>query len=294
MGDRILPAVIVALLIAPGSALAQTRYRAIPAPKIAGALLTIRATNGGEVEVAYASNTDEGIARVPMLQIETWADSTERILNLGTRTRKDEELELLGPVLEGELGTSLQVVRHVVGDESRYELHIDGGRTGASAWPRLTQSQARGLVRAMRAADSAAREMTPADVAAEQERALALRAADERGEAATFLENETRSESPFYEFQVDRPARPSSDNPAPVYPPSLRAAGIVGAAVVQFVVDTAGRVDMSTFKVLASDHDLFTTAVREQLPAWRFTPAEKGGHHVPQVVQKPFTFPLPE
>ena len=50
--------------------------------------------------------------------------------------------------------------------------------------------------------------------------------------------------------------------PDPQYPPMLRSANVVGEVLAQFVVDTAGRVDMSTFHILKSTHDLFTQAVK--------------------------------
>jgi protein TonB len=49
---------------------------------------------------------------------------------------------------------------------------------------------------------------------------------------------------------------------------------------------------MSTFKVLKSNHDLFTNAVKQSLPAMKFSPAEVGGKKVKQLVQMPFQFSL--
>ena len=72
----------------------------------------------------------------------------------------------------------------------------------------------------------------------------------------------------------------------------LKSANVEGEVLAQFVVDTTGRADMSTFKVLKSSHELFTTAVRNVLPQMRFYPAEIGGRKVKQMVQQPFTFAL--
>ena len=57
-------------------------------------------------------------------------------------------------------------------------------------------------------------------------------------------------------------------------------------------VDTTGRADMSTFKVLKTTHDLFTNAVKSTLPNMKFYPAEVGGKKVRQLVQMPFQFSL--
>jgi periplasmic protein TonB len=78
----------------------------------------------------------------------------------------------------------------------------------------------------------------------------------------------------------------------PRYPESLRQAAIDGVVVVRFVVDTSGRVDMSSVAVVSSTHDLFTRAVREALPNFRFKPAELGGTRVRALAEMPFEFQI--
>jgi len=78
----------------------------------------------------------------------------------------------------------------------------------------------------------------------------------------------------------------------PRYPDQLRAAGVQGTVIGKFVVDTTGLADMRSFEVLKSDHEGFTTAVREALPAMRFYPAQVAGRPVKQLVQMPFSFGL--
>jgi periplasmic protein TonB len=95
----------------------------------------------------------------------------------------------------------------------------------------------------------------------------------------------------FFDFQVEKQAAVSSA-PAPRYPDMLRSANVEGEVLAQFVVDTTGRADMSTFKVLKTSHDLFTNAVRQSLPQYRFLAAEIGGKRVKQLVQMPFVFSL--
>ena len=65
---------------------------------------------------------------------------------------------------------------------------------------------------------------------------------------------------------------------------------VEGTVLAQFVVDTTGRADVSTFTALRSDNALFTSAVRAALGRMRFLPAEVGGRKVPQLVQQPFQF----
>jgi protein TonB len=78
----------------------------------------------------------------------------------------------------------------------------------------------------------------------------------------------------------------------PRYPEVLRQGGIDGAVLLQFVVDTMGRVDMNSVRVLRSTHDLFTQAVRNSLSSFRFKPAELGGKRVPALAEMPFEFAI--
>jgi periplasmic protein TonB len=95
----------------------------------------------------------------------------------------------------------------------------------------------------------------------------------------------------YFEFQVEKQVAVSQPVP-PRYPDMLRSANVEGEVLAQFVVDTTGRADMSTFKVLKSSHDLFTNSVRAALPQMRFYAAEIGGRKVKQLVQMPFQFTL--
>ncbi|MEI6740157.1 MAG: TonB family protein [Gemmatimonadaceae bacterium] len=101
-----------------------------------------------------------------------------------------------------------------------------------------------------------------------------------------------QTDQPYFDFQVEKPVVMAPGSSGPAYPDMLRSAGIEGQVLAQFVVDTLGKADMSTFKALKSDNDLFTTAVRNALQRARFLPAEVGGRKVKQLVQQPFQFSL--
>ena len=101
------------------------------------------------------------------------------------------------------------------------------------------------------------------------------------------------NDQPYFEFQVEKQVAPMPNNAGPRYPDMLRSANVEGEVLAQFVVDTTGRADMSTFKVLKSTNDLFTNSVKNVLPKWHFYPAETGGRKVKQVVQQPFIFKAP-
>jgi len=100
------------------------------------------------------------------------------------------------------------------------------------------------------------------------------------------------TDQPFFEFQVEKPVAPMGGNPTPQYPDMLRSAGVEGEVLAQFVVDTTGRAEMGTFKVLKTSNELFSVAVKNALPRMRFIPAEAGGRKVKQIVQQPFSFAL--
>ncbi len=101
-----------------------------------------------------------------------------------------------------------------------------------------------------------------------------------------------QGDQPYFDFQVEKPVVMAPGATGPSYPDMLRSAGIEGTVLAQFVVDTTGRADMATFKVLKSDNDLFSTSVKNALQRMKFLPAEVGGRRVKQLVQQPFQFSL--
>ena len=79
--------------------------------------------------------------------------------------------------------------------------------------------------------------------------------------------------SSFGEDASERPPVLIGPAPLPQFPEALRARRTEGEVVVRFRVDERGRVDGSSMKVVKSDHELFTLAVRNVLPRFRFEPA---------------------
>lgn len=104
----------------------------------------------------------------------------------------------------------------------------------------------------------------------------------------------------------------------PEYPDGALRAGFAGIVQAQFVIDSSGRADPKTFKVISvkswqvrvppmrdaskpssalepspvsPDQD-FVNAVRTALPRMRFVPAQMGGRNVRQRVDQPFNFDM--
>jgi len=100
------------------------------------------------------------------------------------------------------------------------------------------------------------------------------------------------SDQPYFDFQVEKAAAAIPGSGAPAYPEMLKSSGVEGEALVQFVVDTTGRAELGSFKVLRATHDAFGQAVKAALPRMRFLPAEIGGKKVRMLVQQPFAFAL--
>lgn len=96
----------------------------------------------------------------------------------------------------------------------------------------------------------------------------------------------------YFEFQVEKPVVGAPGSTAPRYPEILKSAGVEGEVLAQFVVDTTGRAENGSFKVLKTSHELFALAVKNALPGMRFLPAEVGGKKVKQLVQQPFVFAI--
>ncbi len=96
----------------------------------------------------------------------------------------------------------------------------------------------------------------------------------------------------YFESQVNRPAVSAPGSSGPKYPSDLKAQGVEGRVIAMFVVDTTGRAEMGTLRVLRSSHPSFTAAVQEALPNMRFLAAQIGTRKVKQLVQAPMIFDL--
>lgn len=93
----------------------------------------------------------------------------------------------------------------------------------------------------------------------------------------------------FVEAEVDDPVRPL-DIPKPRYPPVLQQAGIAGSVDVQYVVDTLGRAEPASWRVLRSTNKAFEDPAREAIMAGRFKPARIRNQAVRQLVQQRISF----
>ncbi|MHB1312175.1 MAG: TonB family protein [Gemmatimonadaceae bacterium] len=79
-------------------------------------------------------------------------------------------------------------------------------------------------------------------------------------------------------------------SPLPRFPQLLKDSGVEGMARLQFVVDTLGRVELESVRVVDATHPLFAAAVQATLPRMHFSPARVGNHRVRQLVEFPIEF----
>lgn len=80
--------------------------------------------------------------------------------------------------------------------------------------------------------------------------------------------------------------------PSPHYPDALRAAGIEGRAVVEFVVDTLGRAEPGSATVVTSTHPAFADPARRYVVNALFRPGRVHGRAVRVLIRLPIEFRL--
>jgi hypothetical protein len=103
---------------------------------------------------------------------------------------------------------------------------------------------------------------------------------------------------------AENPGLDVDRNPLPVAmkPPVLgrgqvppNVIGSKGAVIkADVIVDTLGRADMTTFKVVESSHPWLSAHVKNGISKWRFSPAELAGCKVPRVYRFSATSPAPK
>jgi protein TonB len=109
--------------------------------------------------------------------------------------------------------------------------------------------------------------------------------------ASTPTDSGEANVSPVYlEAELDQPVERDPSSAGPVYPEQLRSKNVEGDVIAEWVVDTTGRADTSSFRIVETTHTLFSESVRAVLPAMHFRPAELMGRRVRQLVRQQFRF----
>jgi len=265
--------VVLFALAAPSFAAAQPQEQRIGTLTTDAASVEVGARNDGDIVMHAAGLVSSSIICVSKPNdARAWVRATAQAFESTEAGSSGRAAERPGPELRG-YECTVQVTR--AGDPATYRLQLvrsPGYQRLATTMTLEAEKQLLALIST--AADSAANMCSRNPT---KECAIAQMSAP--GE-------------PYYEFQVERRAWPMEGNPAAKYPPELHQANVEGEVLAQFVVDTLGRAERSTFKVLKSSHELFTTAVWAVIPDLRFRPAEINGRKVRQIVVMPFEFRL--
>jgi protein TonB len=82
--------------------------------------------------------------------------------------------------------------------------------------------------------------------------------------------------------------------PAPTYPRLLQEAGISGMVELQFIIDTLGRVEPASVKVLTATHDPFAESAMKAILDSRFRPGRQRGEPIRQLVMQRVRFEAPD
>ena len=80
--------------------------------------------------------------------------------------------------------------------------------------------------------------------------------------------------------------------PVPFYPERLRQAGIEGQVVVEIVVDTLGRAEPGSIRVVTTPHPGFVEPAKDYVRGALFRPARVNGRAVRVLVRLPIAFKL--
>jgi protein TonB len=95
----------------------------------------------------------------------------------------------------------------------------------------------------------------------------------------------------FLAEEVDDPVRPIRQL-QPKYPPVLQQAGIAGSVEAQYVVDTVGKAEPQSWRVLRSTNKAFEEPAREAIMGSLYKPARIRGQAVRQLVQQRISFTI--
>ena len=101
------------------------------------------------------------------------------------------------------------------------------------------------------------------------------------------------TDQPYMEAVVEeRPELIQGTCTQPVYPAMLQQAGIEGRVMFEFVIDTLGRAERSSFRTISTTHQLFEAPARAAVLSCRFRPGRIQGRAVRVRVQQPINFSI--
>jgi len=101
------------------------------------------------------------------------------------------------------------------------------------------------------------------------------------------------SDQPYLEAVVEeRPETMAGTCQLPQYPPILQQAGVEGRVLAEFVIDTAGRAEPASLRIVQSTNRAFEPSAREVVLKSIYRPGRMHGEPVRVLVQVPVTFSI--
>ncbi len=97
---------------------------------------------------------------------------------------------------------------------------------------------------------------------------------------------------PLSDVEVDSTVARDPESAGPEYPAMMLLGRVEGGVLARFVVDTNGRADSVSFRVVQATDTAFVLAVRAVLPRMKYRPAFLNGVRVAQLVEQYFTFKI--
>jgi len=169
----------------------------------------------------------------------------------------------------------------------RLSRHPCGNRPG---YLMMLESTHNHVIHSMALPDSEAHDLiASASALALQARSLAVKASDSLATSAGDQRPSGSSVDAADSAAITQPAKRRRGD-IPPYPSTLEGSHIVGLVVVDFVVDTTGRVDAGSVRVNQYDWVTFRDALLAAMKKWEFEPARAGSRKVPEHLVMPVVF----
>lgn len=206
-----------------------------------------------------------------LLDTSTHSAPTEHLVYVRTRAVADRVAQ---PIIDAPVRAVKKIAQFVVPDLARLRVAVDATMTDAPKVPDVT---------------------TELDLTGRITSATDFENADTHtlvDQSAMYALTHPGPNGAYTEDVVEKTAWPMRENPRPRYPNELQRAGIEGSFIVQFVVDSTGRIDEKTLSFPRDAQPGFLRAVKDALLRSRYLPAELAGMRVRQLVQQQFTFVL--
>jgi len=209
-------------------------------------------------------------------QANGWADTTDRRLAPTHTVAEDGHVSTDGPTFADLNDATIKASSDESGAGKTISLRFATARDSTVMTAEITPAQLSALTSSLHDAATAAEALTDPGVPP----SVADRA---------FAPHSNRRMI-YFEFNVEHPARRADQHAKPVYPESLRETGLRGSVRLQFIVDTSGKADTTTIKVLSSSDPEMARAAREFLVNAAYTPAMIKDRPVAQLVEENYDF----